>query len=460
MEAFDLVAVGGGLGGYTAAVHASQLGLRSAVVERDKVGGICLHRGCIPTKLLLETAQNLSLFRKGATFGIHAENISLDYGALAARRDQVVGAIHKNVLALISKQKVEIIEGGARLLSPTEVEVDGRRFGATSVVLATGARPKSLPGMEPDGDRIITSDDALELSQAPKSLIVLGAGSVGMEFASFFLDIGSEVTIVEALPRLLPLEDSALGAGIEKILASRGATVLTGARVRAEATRTFDSTVEITVERGGEERTLKAERLLVAVGREALTEGLGLENTKVAIESGFVVVDGSYRTAEPNVFAVGDLIGGLQLAHVAAAEGYLAAEAAAGREIERLDYDRVPRVTYTRPHVAAVGLTEEQAKERYGNVKTQKFSFRSNAMALIHDETEGFVKIVHDADTGDLLGAHILGHEAGELISEAALARFLGASAWELGSSIHAHPSLSEAMAEAAQLSAGISIYW
>lgn len=460
MEAFDLVAVGGGLGGYTAAVHASQLGLRAAVIEREKVGGVCLHRGCIPTKLLLETAQNLSLFRRGATFGIHADNVRLEYGALAERRDQVVGAIHKNVVSLIKKQKVEIIEGSARLLSPREIEVERRRVEASNVVLATGARPKSLPGMEADGDRILTSDHALELTAAPKSIIVIGAGSVGMEFASFFLDVGSEVTIVEALPRLLPLEDSALGAGIEKVLAGRGATVLTGASVRPEATRTFDSTVEITVERGGEERTLRAERLLVAIGREALTDGLGLENTKVELDSGFVLVDGKYETAEPGVFAVGDLIGGLQLAHVAAAEGYLAAEAAAGKEIEALDYNRVPRVCYTRPHAAAVGLTEEQAKEQRTNVKTQKFSFRTNAMAQIHDETEGFVKIVYDADSGDLLGAHILGHEAGELIAEAALARFLGASAWELGASVHPHPSLSETVGEAAQLSAGMSIYW
>jgi dihydrolipoamide dehydrogenase len=460
VEAFDLVAIGGGSGGYTAAIHASQLGLRAALIERDKVGGVCLHKGCIPTKLLLETAHNLYLVRKSRTFGITADNIALEYGALAARREQVVGTLHKSLRSLIQKHKVEIIEGSAKLLSSTEVEVNGRRLEARNVVLATGSRPKALPGLEPDGERILTSDHCLELTAVPKSLAVIGAGSVGLEFASFYLDVGAEVTVIEALPGLLPLEDADLGRGIEKLLAGRGATVLTSARVRPEATRLFDSVVELTVEHEGAERTLQAEKVLVAVGREGLTEGLGLENTKVKVERGYVEVDGVYRTGEPNVFAVGDVIGGLLLAHVAAAEGYLAAEAAAGRDVERLDYNRVPRVTYTRPHVAAVGLTEAQAKEQRAGVKTQRFSFRNNAMALIHDETEGFVKLVCDGDSGDLLGVHVLGHQAGELIAEAALARFLNASTWEMGTNVHPHPSLSEVMGEAAQLSAGISIYW
>ncbi len=460
MEAFDLVVIGGGTGGYTAAIHASQLGLTSALIERDKVGGVCLHRGCIPTKLLLETAHNLSLIRNSRTFGIAAENISLDYSLLAARKGQVVGALHKNLRSVIQKHKVEIVQGGARLISPAEVDVDGRRLKAKSVVLATGSKPVVLPGLEPDGVRILTSDHCLEMTEAPRSVAVIGAGYVGLEFASFYLDVGAEVTVIELLPRLLPLEDADLGKGIEKLLTARGAAVLTSARVRPEATRTFDDVVELAVEHGGGEKTVRAEKVLVAIGRDGLTEGLGLEDTNVQVEKGYVQVDDRYRTGEPNVFAVGDLIGGLQLAHVAAAEGYLAAEAAAGRDVQPLDYGRVPRVTYTRPHVAAVGLSEEQARERGDNVKTRRFSYRSNAMALIQDETEGFVKLVYDGDSGDVLGVHILGHQAGELIAEAALARFLNASAWEMGSNIHPHPSLSEVLGEAAQLSAGISIYW
>lgn len=460
MDAFDLVVIGGGTGGYTAAIHGTQLGLTAAVVEREKVGGVCLHRGCIPTKLLLEAAHNLSLMRNSRAFGIAAENISLDYSLLAARKEQVVGALHRNLRSVIQKHEVEIIEGQGRLLSPAEVDVDGRRLKAKSVVLATGCKPMTLPGLEPDGVRILTSDHCLEMTEVPKSIVVIGAGAVGLEFASFFLDVGVEVTVIELLPRLLPLEDADLGRGIEKLLAARGATVLTSARVRPEATRTFDDVVELTLEHEGEEKTVRVEKVLVAIGRDGLTEGLGLENTDVRVEKGYVQVDDSCRTGEPNVFAVGDLIGGLQLAHVAAAEGYLAAEAIAGKETERLDYGRVPRVTYTRPHVAAVGLTEEQAKERGGNVKTKRFSYRNNAMALIQDETDGFVKIVYDGHSGDVLGVHILGHQAGELIAEAALGRFLNVSVWEMGSNIHPHPSLSEVLGEAAQLSAGISIYW
>ena len=460
MEAFDFVAIGGGNGGYTAAIHATQLGLTAALIEREKVGGVCLHKGCIPTKLLLETAGNLSLVRGSRDFGITAENISLDYGALSARKERVVGALHKGLRSLIQKHKVEIIEGDARLLSPREVEVNGRRLQAKNVVLATGSRPKALPGLEPDGAHILTSDDCLELTEVPKSVAVVGAGSIGLEFASFYLDVGADVTVIELLPRLLPLEDADLGKGIEKLLAGRGAAVLTAARVRPEATRVFDNMVELAVEHGGEGKTVRAEKVLVATGREPLTEGLGLENTNVKVENGCVVVDESYRTGEPGVFAVGDVIGGLQLAHVAAAEGYIAAEAAAGKDTEPLDYSRVPRVTYTRPHVAAVGMTEEQAGERGAGVKTRRFSFRSNAMAQIHGDADGFVKIVYDADSGDVLGVHVLGHQAGELIAEAALARFLNASVWELGTNIHPHPSLSEVLGEAAQLSAGISIYW
>ena len=460
VEAFDLVVIGGGTGGYTAAIHATQLGLTAALIERDKVGGVCLHRGCIPTKLLLETAHNLSLIRNGRTFGIAAENVSLDYGILAARKEQVVGALQKSLRSLIQKHKVEIIEGHAHLRSPTEVDVDGRRVKAKSVVLATGSEPRALPGLEADGERILTSDHCLEMTEAPRSLAVIGAGSVGLEFVSFYLDVGTEVTVIEMLPGLLPLEDADLGRGVEKLLAARGATVLTAARLRPEATRSFDNVVELAIEREDGETAVRAEKVLVATGREGLTEGLGLENTNVRVENGYVRVDDSYRTDEPNVYAVGDVIGGLQLAHVAGAEGYLAAEAAAGKDSERLDYGRVPRVTYTRPHVAAVGLSEEQARERGGNVKTKRFSFRNNAMALIQDETEGFVKVVFDGDSGDLLGVHILGPRAGELIAEAALARFLNASSWELGANIHPHPSLSEVVGEAAQLSAGISIYW
>ena len=405
MDEIDLIAIGGGSGGYTAAIRATQLGLTAAVVERDKVGGTCLHRGCIPTKAWLESAATLTRVRKAGAFGVRVEHVSLDYPTVVARQKQVVETLHKSLRSVIQKHKIEIIEGEGRLLSPTQVMVGGRKLTAGNIVIATGSRPREIPGLETDGARILNSDHLLAL-------------------------------------------------------AARGANVLTSARVLTERTRVYDSRVELTVEHEGTEKQLAADVALVAVGREAVTDNLGLDKTKVQLERGWVCVDDAYRTAEPHVYAVGDAIGGLLLAHVAAAEGFIAAEAIAGKTVAKLDYNRAPRVTYTNPQVASVGMTEQQAKEAGHNAKSQRFSFKYNAMALIEDEAGGFAKVVHDPDSGDLLGVHIIGPHASELISEAALARFLQASAWEVGANIHPHPTLSEVLGEAAQLSAGISIYW
>ncbi|MEE9284560.1 MAG: dihydrolipoyl dehydrogenase [Dehalococcoidia bacterium] len=460
MDELDLVAIGGGSGGYTAAIRASQLGLTAAIIERDKVGGTCLHKGCIPAKVLLETAETLSLVRRSGTFGVRSEGVSLDYATVAARKRQVVDTLHKGLCSLIQKHKIEVIQGQARLLTPTQVAVGDRVLGAKQIVLATGSRPKELPGLATDGEHILSSDHLLERDDPPASIAVVGAGAVGVEFASFYVDIGCEVTLIEMMPNLLPLEDADLGKALGKALAARGARVLTSARLLPEGTRAYDNVVELTVQHDDEETTVAAQVVLTAVGREAVTDDLGLENTRVQVQNGFVLVDGSYRTHEPTVYAVGDAIGGLLLAHVAAAEGFLAAEAIAGQRGQPLDYSRVPRVAYSRPQVAAVGLSERQARDAGHKVKSRRFSFRYNAIALIQDETEGFAKVVYDVDSGDLLGAHIIGHRASELISEASLARFLGASARGVGANIHPHPSLSEVLGEAAQLSAGISIYW
>ena len=460
MDAFDLVVIGGGTGGYTAAIKASQLGLKTALIEREKVGGVCLHRGCIPTKLLLESAEVLALMRKSKTYGIEADNIRLDYSYLLGRQQEVVGTLHKNLRSAIQKQKVEIIQGEGRLLSPGEVSVNGRALEAKHIVAATGSRPRELPGLAFDGKHIISSDHALNRAEPPNSVVIVGAGAVGLEFASFYLDIGSEVTLVEMMPNLAPLEDKDLGAAVAKVLASRGATILTSTRVLAEKVRIYDDTVELTVDQGGQEKTVRGQAVLVAVGRQSNVEDLGLENTRVKPEKGVLQVDEAMQTAEPNIYAVGDVTGGLLLAHVAAAEGIVAAQALAGQDPDPLDYNRVPRVIYTRPQIAAVGLTEDQAKEQGHKVKAQRFSFRYNAMALIKDEPEGFAKVVTDSESGDLLGLHIFGHNAVELIAEAALAKWLDASTWELATNIHPHPSLSEVVAEATQLSAGISLYW
>lgn len=460
MDEFDLVVIGGGNGGYTAAIRATQLGLTAALIERDKVGGVCLHRGCIPTKAWLETADTLVRARKAGKLGVSVEGISLDFPATVAHQRHVVDALHKGLRSTIQKHKVEIIEGQARFVSPAQVAVGERTITAKNVVIATGSEPKEIPGLAVDGQRILNSDHLLQLEQPPKSILIIGAGAIGCEFASFFLDIGAEVTLIEMLPTVVPLEDPDLGRALGRSMTQRGANVLTSARVLPDRTRVYDNVVELTVEHDGQKKQVTGEMALVAVGRQAVTEEMGLEKTGVQVEKGWLRVGPGYRTDDPKVYAVGDAIGGLLLAHVAAAEGFIAAEAIAGKGAETLDYNRAPRITYSRPQVAAVGMTEQQARDAGRNAKSQRFSYKYNAMALIEDEPEGFAKVVYDADSGDLLGAHVIGARASELIAEAALARFLEASAWEVGSSIHAHPTLSEVLGEAAQLSAGTSIYW
>ena len=457
MDALDLVVLGGGTGGYTAAIRAAQLGLRTAIVEEDKVGGVCLHKGCIPTKVMLESAESLSLIRRSNKLGIEVENIRLDFASVARRQREVVEGIHKNLQNLIRKNGIEIIAGRGRFLSPTEIGIDGggRTLSARHVIIATGSRPKEIPGLPCDGERVLTSDHALVLEAVPESIIIIGGGSIGLEFASAYLDFGCQVTVVEMLPNLLPVEDSDLGAGIGRLLAQRGANVITGARVLTDGVRAYDDVVEVPVEREGEKSAVRGQKVLVAAGRRGNVEDLGLDKTGVKTAGGFVQVDGRMRTAEPNVYAVGDVAGGLLLAHVAAAEGTLAAEAIAGQNPEPIDYSRMPRVVYTRPRAAAVGLTEAGAKAQGREVKLGRFPFRYNAMALIKDEPDGFVKVVADAESGDLLGVHILGAGADEVIGQGALARWLNASAWEVATSVRPHPSLSEALGEALQLATG-----
>ncbi len=460
MDEYDLVVLGGGTGGYTAAIHATQLGLSAAIIERDKIGGTCLHRGCIPTKAWLHSAETLSMARNAGTFGVRVGDISFDYPIVVSRQTEVVETLHQSIRSVIQKHKIEMIEGEGRFVSPSEVAVDGRTLTAKNVIIATGSQPKEIPGLETDGQHILNSDHLLALEELPKSIIIIGAGAVGCEFASFLIDVGCEVTLVEMMPTIVPLEDADVGKALAKSLGGRGVNIMTSARVLPDRTKMYDSVVELSVEHEGSEKTVKAQSVLMAVGRGAVTEGLGIEKTGARVDKGWISVDETYRTAEPSVYAIGDAIGGLLLAHVAAAEGFIAAEAIAGKDAEKLDYNRAPRVTYSHPQVASVGMTEKQAKEGGHAAKSQRFSFKYNAMALIEGETDGFAKIVYDTESGDFLGAHIIGPRAGELICEAALATFLEASAWEVGSNIHPHPTLSETLSEAAQLSAGISIYW
>lgn len=461
MDSFDLVAIGAGTGGYTAAIRAKQSGLSAAIVEKSRVGGTCLHRGCIPTKVWLESADALTRVRRAGEFAIRTDDgATLDFPALVERQHKVVDTIHDSIRSVIErKHKIEIIEGEARFKSSTEITVGERTLTAKHIVIATGSQPKQIPGLETDGQRIHDSDSLLQIESPPASIVIVGAGAVGSEFASFFTDIGTEVTIIEMMPTIVPLEEPDIGKALAKALEARGATVLTSAKVLTDRTRTYDGKVELTVEHEGAEKQVTADAALVAVGREAVVAGLGLENTGVKLERGFIAVDETYRTDDAAIYAVGDAIGGMLLAHVAGAEGAVAADAIIGKDPDPLDYSRVPRVTYAHPQVASVGMTVEQAKAAGLNAKSQLVSFRPNAMALIHGETDGMARVVYDEDSGDLLGVHLFGAQVGEMISEAALGRFLQASAWELGTNIHPHPTLSEAMGDAAQLSAGISIY-
>lgn len=454
--AFDVAILGGGTGGYVAAIRGAQLGLNVALIEREKVGGTCLHRGCIPTKALLESAEVLDLTRRGAEFGIHSGAApTFDFGFIQTRKQKVVDQLHMGVEGLLKQNKVTVINGSGTFLSSSSIGVTPATGAVTTVtsrntVIATGSVPKSLPGITIDGRQVISSDEALLLERPPASLIVVGAGAVGVEFASLFNDLGTQVTVVEALPNLVPLEDRDVGVELERRFTARGIRVFKGARMQLDSLKRSDAGVSIDVEVDGKRATLTAEKLLMAVGRGALTEGLGLERLKIEMERGYVKVDDQMRTGEPNVYAIGDVNGGMLLAHVAAAEGEHAMEIIAGHAVHPLDYNRIPRCTYTRPQIASLGLSEAQAKEQGYNVKTGRFPFAANGRALIYGEPNGFCKIVADADTGELLGVFIIGHNATELIAEAALGRFLEATSLEVGLSVHAHPTLSEVVMEAA----------
>ncbi len=452
-QQFDVAILGGGTGGYVSAIRGAQLGLSVALIESDKVGGTCLHRGCIPTKALLESAEVLQLARRGAEFGVTTGEPSYDYAVMQTRKQKVVDQLHQGVEGLLRQNKVSVFRGRGKLLNPKQLRVEGSdpaTISASNLLLATGSVPKSLPALPIDGATVLSSDEILVMAEPPASLIVVGAGAVGVEFASLFHDLGTQVTLVEALPTLVPLEDRDIGLELQRRFTARGIAIHAGARLLTETFRRTEGGVSIDLEVKGQRQTLAAEKLLVAVGRGGVVEDIGLERTKVELERGYVKVDGYMRTGEPGVYAIGDVNGGMLLAHVAAAEGEVAMEVIAGNQVHPLDYNRVPRCTYTRPQIATLGLSEEQAKTQGYDVKTGRFPFAANGRALIYGEPNGFCKVVTDGSTGEILGVHIIGHNATELIAEAALGRFLEATSLEIGLSIHAHPTLSEAVGEAA----------
>jgi dihydrolipoamide dehydrogenase len=441
-----------------------------ALVDSGKIGGTCLHIGCIPTKALLESAEFFARIKKAKDFGIVLEGKpGFDYAAIAARRDQVVKRMWTGLKGLVDKNKVTWIAGRAKFDGPTTIRVallneDGSAAGervvtAKNVIIATGSRVKNLPGIVPDGSRIITSDDVTTKAQLPKSIAIIGAGAVGSEFASLFHDLGVEVTLLEYLPGIVPLEDKDASAALERSFTRRGIKVMTKARFDTASIKVGADGVTMMVgPEGGQVSELKVDQLLVATGRAPNTENLGLEKTKVQLERGFVKVDGWMRTAEPHVYAIGDAIGGLMLAHVAAHEGIVAVHEIAGESPEAINYDHQPRATYTHPQVASIGLTEQQCTERGIAIKKGVFNFAAVGKAVIVGETEGFAKIIADATTDEVLGVHLVGPGVTDLIAEAALGMTLEATAWEIGATTHPHPTLAEVVGEAAMAVAGRQI--
>jgi len=469
---FDLIVLGAGTGGYTAAFRAAQLGMNVALVDRGKIGGTCLHIGCIPTKALLESAEFFARLKKAKEFGILLEGQpGFDYEAIARRRDQVVKRMWTGLKSLVDKNKVTWVAGQGRLEGAGTIRValngeDGtpgtggeRVLHAANVVLATGSRVKSLPGIVPDGHRIITSDDVTTKADLPKSIAIVGAGAVGAEFASLYHDLGVSVTLLEYLPGIVPLEDRDISQALERSFTRRGIKVVTKARFDAASVKvTADGVSMLVGPDGGVSEELHVDQLLMAAGRAPNSEDIGLETTKIELERGFVKVDGWMRTAEPHVYAIGDLIGGLMLAHVAAHEGIVAVHEIAGEGPEAIDYDHQPRATYTHPQVASIGLTEQQCEARGIAVKKGVFNFAAIAKAVIVGETEGFAKVIADASTDEVLGVHLIGPAVTDLIAEAALGMTLEATAWEIGAATHPHPTLAEIMGEAAMAVAGRQI--
>jgi dihydrolipoamide dehydrogenase len=468
---YDVVVLGGGIGGYTAAIRAAQLGMKAAIIERDKLGGTCLHRGCIPSKSLLRSAEVLHTVRSGSEYGIETELLSIRYDKVLERKDRVVNQLYNGLQYLMKKHRIEVISGIGRINGPS---IFSPRSGAVALelpngdaetilpkhlIIATGSRPRQLSQLPADGVSVLTSDDALQMQELPRSMIILGGGVIGVEWASMLNDYGVQVTIVEAADRLVPGEDSDVSQALARSLAARGVEILTGARLDLERTTVTDRDVRIRLNIGGDERELAAEKLLVSIGRQANVDDIGLENTDIQVENGAIKVNEYMQTTEKHIYAIGDVNGILPLAHAAARQAIIAVEHFAGESPLPFDPLLVPRCIYSRPEAASFGLTEQAARDNGHAVKTGKYPFSALGKALVIGDQEGFVKVVADERTHDILGVHMVGPHVTDLISEAALARLLDATPWEIGQLAHPHPSLSEALGEAMLQVDGLAIH-
>jgi dihydrolipoamide dehydrogenase len=460
---YDLIVIGSGPGGYSAAIRAGQYGLKTALIEKDKkLGGTCLHVGCVPTKALLHTAEVWEYFQHPEAQGIHVQGAQLDLPLVLKRKQKIVDGHANGIGFLMKKHKVEVIQGYGRLKGHGQVEVlteaGARTLEAENILLATGSEARMLPGLNPDARQIVTNVEILNLTEAPKRLLVIGAGAVGVEFASIYRAFGSEVTVFEMLPRLVPVEDEEVSKELERSFKKRGIRCETGAKVLEVNKQPNEVRLKVQLASGGTEE-FAGDTLLVAVGRKPNTENVGIENTRIELDRGFVKVDGYQRTGEAGVYAIGDIVAGTpQLAHVATMEGMVAVGHMAGKPVQPINKLRIPGATYTEPGIGSVGLTEKQAREKGYDVKVGKFPFAGNSKASILGSHGGFVKVVADAKYGEILGVHIIGPHGYELIAEAVAAMESEATVESMMATIHAHPTLYEAVGEAFNNVYGLAI--
>ncbi|GGA67994.1 dihydrolipoyl dehydrogenase [Ornithinibacillus halotolerans] len=461
-EEYDLVILGGGTGGYVAAIRASQLGMKVAVVEKSDLGGTCLHRGCIPSKSLLRSAEVYRQTKNANDFGVMTSDVQLDFRRVQERKNSIIGTLHKGVTGLMKKGKIDVFNGFGRILGPSifsplpgtisieyESGEENTMIVPKFVLIATGSSPRTLPGLEIDGTFVMSSDEALDMDELPKSIIIIGGGVIGIEWASMLTDFGVDVTVVEYMDQILPTEDLDVAKEVEKQLKRKGVTFVKNAKVLAD-TLQKDSGVTINAEIGDSVQSFAADKILVSVGRQANVTNIGLENTDIEVEKGVIKTSPFYQTKEAHIYAIGDVIGGMQLAHVASHEGIVAVEHMNNTQTEPLNYNNIPACIYSNPEAASVGLTEKQAKEQGFDIKVGKFPFKAIGKALVYGESDGFVKIIMNKANEDLLGVHMVGPHVTDMISEAGLAKVLDATPWEIAHTVHPHPTLSEVMGEAA----------
>ncbi|MFJ7977905.1 dihydrolipoyl dehydrogenase [Peribacillus sp. NPDC096379] len=454
-QEYDVVIIGGGTGGYVAAIRASQLGLKAAVVEQGKLGGTCLHAGCIPSKALLRSAEVYANTKNAEKYGVIAPEVGLDFQKVQARKEEITERLFKGVQHLMKKGKIDVYEGKGSILQTKDVLVklnqDDQETILTTrnIVLATGSRPRTLPGLEADGQYVMTSDEALQMEELPDSILIVGGGVIGIEWASMLIDFGLAVTVIEYADRILPTEDKDISKEVQRLMKKKGVKIVTGAKVLPETLEKGEG-VSIKADYKGKETSFSADKLLVSVGRLPNIEGINLENTSVVVERACIQTNEYYQTNEQNVYAIGDVIGGLQLAHVASHEGIIAIEHIAGENPVPLNPTLVSKCVYSSPEVASVGLTEEEAKEKGYQVKIGKFSFRAIGKALVFGESDGFVKLIVEEGSNKLLGTHMVGPHVTDMITEAGLAQVLEATAMDIANTIHPHPTLAEAIGEAA----------